>query len=732
MKKRTLAILLTIALVLSAVAVLVACSSKEVTVTFREPNSKKLEEVVTVNGKAVPSEKTTIKAGYTLEGWYKTVGQDENGNYTFKDKVDLSKEVFTEDTDLYANWTRNLSKGEDEGYCVIGVIGGVQDWDPASRAEDEDSQLTYVGNPVNLYSITMDVKGLDSFKVKTSYKDWDTKEINYGGDKVTKVTKADSVTLPEGAESPSDLFVLAAGGNIDVRCNMNITVNFYYNGKINSYIEIVVNSVSGEIVKPVGEVGMIVVGTITGWKESIAADDTANAKYIMTTTDKNVFTLTGLVLPADAQIKFKVNEDGWREEIGFGKVASVTFDESVTALPEGITSENAKDIFSGDSENAKGNITAKYAMTVNVKLTLDSKKIEIVVTAIDTVKPVPDNERGIIVVGSINGWNGMDDTYLLTPDAEKNIFTINGLNFVAGSEFKMKVLKDGWDPQWGYHGENMTVTLAQGVEGTAADYIGDSNGNIKVLKNCTLDIELNYETGKYTITVNAIGADKEAMTAKAVYATLAEAVAAAQNNDTIYLLKDVVIDAQIKVTKKITLNLNGKTITNTADIWNNDTAAYSLIALTKDGEVPAELTITGNGKVIAKENDCYAVAVYWGAKLVIENGEFVGNMHAIYVHTGSAEIKGGKFDLKQLDEDKIAAGGTGHEFTLNLLDANGKNGTATIVVTGGQFVEYDPSLSTSEDPEANFVAEGYEVTSEVVEDKTIYTVSKSESPSEIV
>ena len=97
------------------------------------------------------------------------------------------------------------------------------------------------------------------------------------------------------------------------------------------------------------------------------------------------------------------------------------------------------------------------------------------------------------------------------------------------------------------------------------------------------------------------------------------------------------------------------------------------------------------------------MAVYNGGTLVIENGEYVGNLHSIYVHTGKAEIKGGKFDLKQLDQNKIAAGGTGHEFTLNLLDANGANGTATIEVTGGTFVNYDPSHSTSEAPAANFV-----------------------------
>ena len=175
------------------------------------------------------------------------------------------------------------------------------------------------------------------------------------------------------------------------------------------------------------------------------------------------------------------------------------------------------------------------------------------------------------------------------------------------------------------------------------------------------------------------------------------------------------------------MDLNGKTINNTVDIWadpNGDTVTdaqkiWSLISVKANGI----LTITGNGKVLAKANDVYAVDVRGGGKLVIENGEFVGNLHSIYVNKGTAEIKGGKYSITQLDTDKIAAGGNGHEFTLNLYDANGKNGTAKIIVTGGSFVNYDPSHSKSEAPEANFVATGYAVTSATVEGKTVYTVA---------
>ena len=64
--------------------------------------------------------------------------------------------------------------------------------------------------------------------------------------------------------------------------------------------------------------------------------------------------------------------------------------------------------------------------------------------------------------------------------------------------------------------------------------------------------------------------------------------------------------------KKI-LNLNGTVLRNTEDIWDKDGGrTWSLISV-RDG---GYLTIKGNGSVIAKENDCYAVDVRGGAHLI--------------------------------------------------------------------------------------------------------------------
>lgn len=180
------------------------------------------------------------------------------------------------------------------------------------------------------------------------------------------------------------------------------------------------------------------------------------------------------------------------------------------------------------------------------------------------------------------------------------------------------------------------------------------------------------------------------------YKTLAEAVAAGGD---VTLLDNVVVSEPVIVNKTVILNMDGKTISNTTDIWNEATGAWSLISVRAGGD----LTITGNGTLQAKENDCYAVDVQDGAKLTIENGTFVGNVHAVYVYQGELTVKGGAYSIQQKYPDAAKA----DEFVLNCYDANFKNGTAKITVTGGTFEKFNPANCAAEGAGTNFVAAGY-------------------------
>lgn len=169
------------------------------------------------------------------------------------------------------------------------------------------------------------------------------------------------------------------------------------------------------------------------------------------------------------------------------------------------------------------------------------------------------------------------------------------------------------------------------------------------------------------------------------------------------LANDLVLDRTLSVPagKEVVIDLNGKTIRNTADLWDvPDAFARNWSLLSVKG---GTLTIKGAGTLQAKENDCYAVDVQDGGTVVIEDGTYVGNIHAVYVQKGTAEIKGGKYSIQQTYPEAAKAYG----FVLNCYDANRKNGTAKILVSGGEFVKFNPADCVAEGAGTNFVIAGY-------------------------
>ena len=154
--------------------------------------------------------------------------------------------------------------------------------------------------------------------------------------------------------------------------------------------------------------------------------------------------------------------------------------------------------------------------------------------------------------------------------------------------------------------------------------------------------------------------------------------------------------------KEVALDLNGHKISNSVDLWKDSEPAQVCVISVDSGT----LTIKGKGGVAAKANDCYTFNVKNGGKLVIEDGEYVGNISVIQVQEGLVEISGGKFSLIQT----WPSVGNGYDYTINLIDAAGKDGTANAIVTGGCFYKFDPSDNNSENPKKNYVADGYKST----------------------
>lgn len=196
------------------------------------------------------------------------------------------------------------------------------------------------------------------------------------------------------------------------------------------------------------------------------------------------------------------------------------------------------------------------------------------------------------------------------------------------------------------------------------------------------------KVGKY---VAEIGSKK--------YETLADAIRLAGKGKTITLLADVEQNTQLAINKSITLDLNGKTIKNTVDIWGD--TANAILSITNG----AKVTITGNGTIDAKENDCYTINVAKG-DLTIENGTFYGNVSVVQVEEGTLSVKGGTFDLHQKWEGSS-------KYLINCIDKAYVGGSANVAISGGTFVGFDPNVSPEQKVDgktSSFAAPGAGIT----------------------
>lgn len=253
----------------------------------------------------------------------------------------------------------------------------------------------------------------------------------------------------------------------------------------------------------------------------------------------------------------------------------------------------------------------------------------------------------------------------------------------------------------GKQGESHNIDVAATFKANNGEAVTVSAPNAPVQNNYRTNILGNLLTSQVIFNVEIVPAFEEpdndidlvniknAESLKALFATGGEAKLAA----------DLVLDESmaVKAGKEVVLDLNGKTVSNTADLWNESIASWSLLSV-RGGS----LTIKGAGTLQAKENDCFAVDVQDGGTVVIEDGTYVGNIHAVYVFEGTAEIMGGKYSIQQLSSNPDPYG-----YVLNCYDDMRKNGKAKILVSGGEFVKFNPADCAAEGPHTNFLADGY-------------------------
>ena len=208
--------------------------------------------------------------------------------------------------------------------------------------------------------------------------------------------------------------------------------------------------------------------------------------------------------------------------------------------------------------------------------------------------------------------------------------------------------------------------------------------------------------GTYTVSVAKIGDQG--------YSTLKDAVDAAKENETVTLLDDVTINPkgdgkglvpQITIDKSVTLDLAGHKIAYDASVANQNpsyTPAFFVVCNN------ADVTITGDGTIDceAGNNGAYGINVN-GGNLTIENGTFYGAITVAQVQEGSLNVKGGYYDLAPSAKSQHPEYA---KYIINAIDSAFKDGSAIISVTGGTFVNFDPSANP-EGIDTSYVAKGY-------------------------
>lgn len=280
---------------------------------------------------------------------------------------------------------------------------------------------------------------------------------------------------------------------------------------------------------------------------------------------------------------------------------------------------------------------------------------------------------------------------------------------------------------------SVTVTTEQGA--TIAGYSKGADGVTVTVNGATVEVSVKTAEEVKAAAANSKVVENGVAEINGIqFKDLQSAFNAARDNDTIVVLSnlDLEYEAFLNAPINVTLNLNGKTINNTSVLWDkvttvkdpitgSESASWSLI-----GVLQGCLTITGDGSLVAKADDCYTVDIQNGAKCVIESGTFRGNVHAVYVYEGELLVKGGTFSVQQ----KYHEAGKDDEFVLNCYNANRTAGKAKISVTGGTYEGFNPMDNYAEGAHTNFCAEGYTVSDPVKvkisgREVTLYTVVKA-------
>ena len=233
-----------------------------------------------------------------------------------------------------------------------------------------------------------------------------------------------------------------------------------------------------------------------------------------------------------------------------------------------------------------------------------------------------------------------------TDNAETGLIALTGkMDPAAGNEYMNKELKD------------ITIT----VYATQDTVESDSFNN-------TYDENATYPV----VNVTEL---KEALTNGGVVAVTEDI----QTNN----IEDTAV-ARIVISQPTTLNLEKKIIT--PDNMGNNNSNFVALYVNADTTINAGK----DGGIDTGVNGGYGINVKDGATLTINGGYYYGGGTAVQVQEGTLVINGGTFACEPFGDPY------GYNFLINCVDSAYKNGTAKVIITGGTFVNLDPSNNSAE------------------------------------
>ena len=627
-----------------------------------------------------------INGGHIKAGWYAVAG---NGtDITYNGNITVNGGILESVAD-YAIYHPHTGTTTVNGGVIFGAAGGIS----LNRGKLIVNDGTITSKGTGTTGNWGDGTGNQQAAAINVNAKYETTAVEIKGGKIT--AEKDAILLTNGRNGT----VAVSGGSF----SSEIKPEYCAEGFVPAANA---DGTYGVKVAPVAKIGTVEYATLA---EAIAAAKDGDTVTLTADTTEDVTIDKNITL--DLGTKMLTNT-------GAGK-ATLTVAAGATAVVENGS------IVGGASYY---NIAVGTAVNSTANLTLEN----VTATAGNTVSSMIDN-WGTLTITSGTYTGGLN----VVKSEEGSTLNISGgkfeLNYAVSGKYTGVILSAGTTtisggeftqnattPQWGYP----QVVLAMKADGYTSKIeikggiFTNNKSNGKIFHGTGKATSDNFEVSGGTFnksisdgycadgfipTKNADGTYgvKVAPVAKigtVEYATLADAIAAAKDGDTVTLTADInTPETSYYIQKSLTIDLGGKTLTGSGYDGVFNIEGENAAVLIKNGKIVAVEQTGTAGKYTMAVWACAA-----GCEVTLEDLDVSQQithtddkqMDMIYTSKGTIIINSGRFES-----------GTS-AWTLNCKDSAYKAGTAKIIVNGGTFVGYDPRNNTAEGAGTSFVAPG--------------------------